>query len=248
MAKPKRKFDTKSEDVLAQQQIGVRKRFHPQDMVSFSAKNDRQKEFFQKWYEGIEIISLLGAPGVGKSVLAMYAALDGVFRSDTPYEKVVIIRSIVGCGEEVGFLKGSLEEKLEPYEAPYKSLTKELMKFNDPYPMLKQLGYIDFVPTTFLRGQTFDNAIIVVEECQNYDYQTLYTAITRCGINSRVILTGDSKQNDLASKRKISGLERLNKVFLNMPYGSTHTINFTVNDVVRSGIVADFVIADYETE
>lgn len=248
MAKTKRKFNTGNESVVVQHQLGVKKRFHPHDLVPFHAKNDRQEEFFEKWYGGTELIALLGFPGAGKSRIAFQAALEAVFSSDTPYERIVLIRSIVESGEGVGYLKGSLEEKLEPYEVAYKSLTKEMMKFNDPYPMLKQLGYIEFAPTCFLRGQTFDDSIIIIEECQNYDYATLYTAITRCGINSRVILTGDAKQDDLASKRKKSGLQRLCKVMERMPQGSTHVIHFQLEDVLRSGLVADFVLADFETQ
>lgn len=141
----------------------------------------------------------------------------------------------------------TLDEKQQPYEAPYQAITKEIIKYNDPYPNLKSLGYVEFVMCTHLRGITFDNAIIIIEECQNYDYEMLYTCISRAGTNSRIILTGDVRQDDLISKRKKSGLPHLLNVFRNMPYRSTVEIEFKAEDVVRSGIVRDFVIADFET-
>lgn len=246
MSKKKQKFDLAGENKVVQHDFANRKRFHPHDLVSFPSPTPRQERFFESYYSGTPIIGLLGYPGSGKSFAAMYAALSSVFEPSDPTEKVVVIRSIEQSGPNTGALPGKLEEKIAPLEAAYIDLTRQMMNFNNPYKHLKSLGNLEFMPTNFLRGVTFDNTVVLLEEAQNLDWDEIYTVVSRLGVNSRLIFTGDIRQTDIQRRRRKSGLERLEKVLLNMPYGSGEIIYMRLEDVVRSGIVRDFVISDFE--
>jgi len=177
---------------------------------------------------------------------AMYCALADVFNSATPYDKIAIFRSAVQ-GRDIGFLPGDQAEKDQAYEAPYKALCDEAMKFKtNNYDNLKASGYIDFHNTSFLRGTTFNDTILLVDECQSMTYLELSTLITRVGIRSKIIFCGDTKQNDLHKKTDISGLEQFLKVINKMPSSSTDIVRYTPNDIVRSGICKAFLLAEEE--
>ena len=247
-SKNNKKFDTKGESDEVSQNLGNRKKFHNHDLISVKPKNERQKEFFCSYFSQTPIILLDGYPGVGKSFLATYLALTDIFDDSTAYEKLLIVRSAVESGSSIGFLKGNLEEKMEPFEAPYKDMTSEIMtNFKSPYDHLKSLGYLQFMLTIHARGINLNNSIILIEEAQCMDYDELKTIITRAGVNSRIIITGDENQNDLKRKRRESGLSHLKNVFMNMRQESVSIINFKKEDIVRSGIVKEFIIADFET-
>lgn len=219
------------------------------DLVPFEAKNPRQKKFTQYFFDNkTPLILLNGYAGVGKTFIALHAALTQVLDQSTHYEKIVIVRSAVESGMSQGFLPGSLCEKNEPYELPYKLLLKKMFKEpNDlHYANLKTLGCIDFLSTTYLRGITLDNTIIIVEEAQNLDYTELKTIVTRAGVGSRVVLTGDVAQDDLARKKKVSGMGAFMRVVENMDHSYFKTVEFLLEDVVRSGLCSAFLISEYE--
>ena len=244
MAKPKQKFDTSGEnDHEKIRSIGNRKKFHPHDLISISPLTENQKEFFYAYNSNVPMILQSGCAGTGKTFLALYSALHQVFDPSTPYEKVCIFRSAVDS-RKIGFLPGSEDDKGSAYETPYQQIAADVMKFNNPYPMLKSLGYLEFHLTSHKRGTTFDNTIFLLDEIQNFDSGELMTILTRCGENSRIILCGDSKQNDLERYREKSSFGYLQKLINNMPYDSTAIIKYTVDDVVRSGLVKDILIAD----
>ena len=246
MSKKKQKFDLQNESKVVQHDFANRKKFHLHDLVAFRPKGARQERFFETYYQGTPIIALLGYPGTGKSMVSLYAALTSVFDESNPIEKVVIVRSISQSGPDTGALPGDLDEKIMPFEAPYIGLTSQLMHFKEPYKHLKSLNKLEFMPTNFLRGVTFDDTVVIVEEAQNMDYDELHTIISRLGVNSRLILTGDVRQTDIHRKRRESGLGKLQQVLNNMPYGSSEIIEMRLDDVVRSGIVKDFLVSDFE--
>jgi len=159
------------------------------------------------------------------------------------YEKIVIIRSAVQTREQ-GFMPGSPEEKAAVFEAPYQDITSDLFGRKDAYKIMKQKGMIEFMTSSFVRGLTFDNAVILVDECQSMTYHELDTIITRVGESSRIIFCGDTAQDDLATNRNradISGLGDFINVLSSIP--SFQTIKFTVDDIVRSGLVREYIIA-----
>lgn len=243
MSKSK-KFSTEHETDQDSRELGVRKKFTTKDLISLSPKNKNQKDFIESYYTNFPIIVQDGPAGTGKTFLAMYMALTEVFDSSTPYDKLIVIRTAVETRSQ-GFLPGDQDEKNDPFERPYKDIVSNIVKYNKAYDNMKALNVYEFMTTSHLRGTTFDNAIIILDEAQNGDISELSTVITRLGINSRIVVVGDSKQDDLFRKRQESGFEELKYIFGKMSSDSVATITYTVDDIVRSGIVREFLKASY---
>ena len=242
MAKSNRKFDTSSESEVVQLDLGRRKRFHTKDLIEITPKTDNQKLALESCFGYATAVGLINQAGVGKTFLALYSALAQVLDTSTPYERVIIARSPVAT-RDIGFLKGSLEEKEAVYEIPYEAIMKELMpKFNSPYDHLKSLGYVEFTTTSYLRGLTFHDTIVVVDEIQNLSRHEIYTILTRIGENSKIILCGDCKQSDLKANQ--SGFKYLVELTEKLPEGMCDIIKFTKEDIVRSEFVKAVIIAD----
>ena len=144
-----------------------------------------------------------GMAGTGKTFISMYLALSQIMSEESKYKKLCIVRSVVPT-RDVGFLPGSNADKIKIYEAPYQAICTELFGRCDAYEYLKKKGIIEFVSTSFLRGTTFNDCIIIADECQNYDWQELTTTITRTGQNCRLIFSGDYRQSDLRFKERAS--------------------------------------------
>ncbi len=238
-----RKFDTANQTQETASELGKRKKLNPRDLVPFRALTDGQQDFIDLFNQNVKLISLHGCAGTGKTVCALAMALKEVFDETTPYEKVVIVRSTVEV-RGMGFLPGDMEEKTDVYKLPYKQLLSELMRFNDPYEMAESLGYIEFVPTAFIRGTTFNNSIVIVDECENMDYSELAAVVTRTGINSRAIFIGDDAQSDLFRIRQQSGFKQFREVLERMPTHMVGRVDFGIDDIVRSDIVREFIIAE----
>jgi len=184
---------------------------------------------------------LYGVAGTGKTFLASYFSLSDLIMGHA--KRIIIIRSAVTTRDQ-GFLPGSLQEKMALYEAPYRELFAELCGGRrDVYDLLKKRDYLEFMSTSFIRGITFDDAIIIVDEVQNCTDHEINSILTRVGKNTRVILCGDHRQDDLkmtGKKNQVSGIENLMRVARAMK--SFCLIEFTVNDIVRSGFVKDYII------
>lgn len=222
-----------------------KKTFSVHDLKSIKAKTEPQVQFFDAYYQRqVPIICQIGSAGTGKTAIALYAALSEVLDNSTYYDKIVIIRSAVQA-RDIGFLKGTEEEKNEAYEAPYVALCDELLKYKtNNYTNLKEKNLIEFENTSFLRGQTFNNTIVIADEIQSMSYHELSTICTRLGYNSRLILCGDMKQNDLHKKGDVSGLPRFLRVLERMSCVSAQQIEYRPEHIVRSGIVKEFLIAE----
>jgi len=246
-AKQRNKFNTKREPDSVVHDIGKRKKFTPHDLCSLTPSSLNQSNFLRLFYDDTPLITATGPSGTGKTMVALYAALSLVLDESTEFDKIILIRSAVESRAQ-GFIKGDLNEKNAPYETPYiQSVKKILPAFNDGYEHLKALGYLEFATTGFLRGQTFDRCIVICDEMQNCDYDELATIITRIGDHSRIILLGDRKQCDLQRKREKSGFDRLYTVMEKMPASMVGKIEYTLDDITRSGLVKEFLIADYGT-
>lgn len=203
---------------------------------------DNQITTFHAYDRGDNLF-LHGCAGTGKTFISMYLALREIAEKSSRHRKLVIIRT-AQSSKDIGFLPGDEKRKLEVYEAAYKAICSELYHRDDAYDILKNKGIIEFHSTSFLRGTTIDDAVILIDEAQNCRYQEIRTVLTRTGDHSRVVICGDTKQDDLTSERykESSGLSDVMRVFNNMD-GMT-TVEFEIDDIVRSGFVRDFIIAE----
>jgi phosphate starvation-inducible PhoH-like protein/PhoH-like ATPase len=208
-------------------------------LVKIKPKTDNQKLSFEA-YESDANLVMAGSAGTGKTFLSIYFALRDVLNPSTPYEKVVIVRSTVPTRNQ-GFLPGTAAEKSAIYELPYKSIVKELIdhpSIGDPYEKLKVQKSLEFISTSFVRGITIENAIIVVDEFSNLTFHELDSIITRVGQNCKIIFCGDTKQSDLDRDKHehVRFLEILDRM------GVFEIIRFGVDDIVRSGMVRSYLI------
>lgn len=200
-----------------------------------------QQEMFDLYARGYNIAAI-GSAGTGKTMCAVYLALKDVLQ-DKDYEQIIIIRSAVQTREQ-GFMPGTQAQKEAIYSSPYIDIVNDLFQRGDAYEILKQKRQLRFMTSSVIRGMTFDNAIIVVDECQSMTYHELDTIITRVGESSKIIFCGDTKQDDLKiSKNRydISGLVDFIKVLESIP--SFGFARFTTEDIVRSGLVRDYILA-----
>jgi len=209
-------------------------------------KTRNQENMIDGYYAG-KMIAALGSAGSGKTFVAMYLALEEVLENND-YTQVIIVRSAVQTREQ-GFMPGSLKEKESYYETPYIDITNDLFDRGDAYQILKQKGHIKFMTSSFVRGLTFDNSIIIVDEAQSCTEHELSSIITRTGESSKIIFCGDTKQDDLATNKNradVSGLAGFTRVLKAMD--EFDIIQFTVDDIVRSGLVKSYLIAKEELE
>lgn len=197
-----------------------------------------QTKAFESWWTGKNLM-LHGTTGTGKSFLGLYMALEAVVKQQE-YDRVVIVRSVVPT-RDMGFLPGNMKEKAKIYEAPYYSICEELFGRGDAYDILKQRGHIEFITTSFLRGLTLPNSIILIDEAQNLTSHEADTMISRVGRNSKVIFAGDIRQTDLNKGREYSGLHDFMEIIRKMK--SFDIIEFHTEDIVRSSLVKEYIIA-----
>lgn len=186
-----------------------------------------------------------GCAGTGKTFCALYLALKDVLDDLTPYDKIVIVRSLVAT-REIGFLPGDHEDKSSLYQIPYKNMVKYMFECNTDaefemlYGNLKAQETIKFWSTSFIRGTTLDNSIIIVDECQNLNFHELDSIITRVGDNSRIMFCGDATQSDLTKTNERNGILDFMKIIQRMP--EFESIEFGIEDIVRSGLVKSYIV------
>ena len=247
----------------------AKKRNTPQNPVPFGMSNRQMKrkkpinldlmrtvepltdnqELLFKSYKKDQNIVAYGAAGTGKTFITLYNALKDVLDEKSPYEKIYIVRSLVAT-REIGFLPGDHEDKSSLYQIPYKNMVKYMFEmpseadFEMLYGNLKTQGTISFWSTSFIRGTTLDNAIIIVDEFQNLNYHELDSIITRVGENSKIMFCGDATQSDLIKTNEKNGIVDFMKVLRIMP--SIDIIEFGVDDIVRSGLVKEYILAKME--
>tara|TARA_B100000902_G_scaffold334341_1_gene333450 strand:- start:608 stop:1360 length:753 start_codon:yes stop_codon:yes gene_type:complete len=218
-------------------------------MRSIEPLTDNQKELF-RCYENNQNVVAYGCAGTGKTFITLYNALRDVLDEKTPYEKIYLVRSLVAT-REIGFLPGDHEDKSSLYQIPYKNMVKFMFEmptdadFEMLYGNLKTQGTISFWSTSFIRGTTLDNAVIIVDEFQNLNYHELDSIITRVGENSKIMFCGDATQTDLVKSAERTGIADFMKILRIMP--SIDIIEFGVDDIVRSGLVKEYLLAKMET-
>ena len=185
-------------------------------------------------FESERNLVLHGVAGTGKTFISCYLAFDDMTKG--MYKQLIIIRSAVPT-RDIGFLPGSEKEKASVYEEPYKDIAVELFQRGDSYEILKTKGLLHFMTTSYLRGITLKDAVIIVDECQNMSFHELDSIVTRVGTNCRVIFCGDFRQADLAK----NGLQDFIRVLKAMD--QFDLIDFEIKDIVRSDFVKDYITA-----
>lgn len=197
-----------------------------------------QKQVFGSWDEGDHLV-LAGSAGTGKTFLAMYLGLKAVLEPESLYDQLIVMRSVVPTRDQ-GFLPGNQKEKEETYQSPYKGICVELFDDQAAYNKLTGTGKIRFESTSYIRGVTFNNSILVVDEMQNMNFHELDSVITRVGKNCRIIFCGDYKQSDFKYKDEREGIFKFLSIIEVMKNFSI--ITFGWEDIVRSGLVRDYIM------
>ena len=214
------------------------------NLVTIKSITDNQKVVFDSWTEGKNQF-LFGAAGTGKTFISLYLALKDVLDLKKPSDKVVLVRSLIPT-REIGFLPGDEEDKAALYHVPYQNMVQFMFEmqneqqFNNLYDKLKGQGTLYFLSTSFLRGLTFDNTIIIVDECQNLNFHELDTIITRVGQDSKIVFCGDFDQTDLVRQNEKNGLHDFLRILGEME--EFNCTEFTIGDIVRSGFVRSYLI------
>ena len=230
---------------MSNKQMKRKKPLNTDLMKTITPLTENQQELF-RCYKNDQNIVAYGAAGTGKTFITLYNALRDVLDTRTPYEKIYIVRSLVAT-REIGFLPGDHEDKSSLYQIPYKNMVKYMFELSVDsdiemlYGNLKAQGTISFWSTSFIRGTTLDNSIIIVDEFQNLNFHELDSIITRVGEDSKIMFCGDATQSDLVKERERNGIADFMDILRTMP--SIDIIEFGVEDIVRSGLCKEYLVA-----
>ena len=233
---------------LTAKQMKRKKPINTDLLVDIDPLTDNQKKLFDSYAEDKHLIAY-GCAGTGKTFITLYNALQDVLSDNTPYERIYLVRSLVST-REIGFLPGTYEDKSDIYQIPYKNMVKYMFQmpsdadFEMLYGNLKAQETIKFWSTSFLRGTTLDNAIVIVDEFQNLNFHELDSIITRVGENTKICFCGDATQSDLQKTNERNGIIDFMRILRAMP--SFDVIEFGLDDIVRSGLVKEYIVAKLE--
>ena len=222
-----------------------RKPIGAEHLLDIKPLTPSQEKVFEAW-EKQKNMFLFGAAGTGKSFVTMYLALRDILDEKTPYNKLYVVRSLVPT-REIGFLPGDHEDKANLYQIPYKNMVRFMFEMpDDPsfemlYANLKAQDTVSFWSTSFIRGTTIDNSIVLVDESENLNFHELDSIITRLGVNSRIIFAGDAAQTDLTKAHEKTGIMDFKKIIDDMD--EFESIEFSIDDIVRSGLVKSYLIS-----
>ena len=208
------------------------------DLLTFDPITRNQETVYTSWDQGDNLV-LTGSAGTGKTFMAMYLALEDVLDNENHYDKLIIIRSMVPT-RDMGYLPGTKEEKEAAYTSPYKNISNELFGDKGSYNKMVTSGQLIFESTSFIRGATFDNAIIIVDEMQNLNFHELDSVITRVGKNSKIIFCGDYKQSDFKYADDKLGIVQFLQIVEQLK--NFTIVNFGWEDIVRSDFVRDYIM------
>jgi len=249
MARKKRSNDNHPIGVgLTARQMKRKKPIGLDYLINIDPLTENQEKLFSSYNNQKHLVAY-GCAGTGKTFITLYNAIKDVLNDMTPYEHIYIVRSLVAT-REIGFLPGSHEDKADIYQIPYKNMVKYMFQmpsdadFDMLYANLKAQESIKFWSTSFLRGTTLDNAIIIVDEFQNLNFHELDSIVTRVGENTKICFCGDATQSDLVKTNEKTGIVDFMTILRKMP--SFDIIEFGVNDIVRSGLVKEYIVAKME--
>jgi phosphate starvation-inducible protein PhoH len=226
-------------------QTGNALKINLNQLKTFSALTDNQQKFFDAYKRGDYFIALHGVAGTGKTFIALYKSLEEVLDKSNPFNKIIVVRSAVQS-REIGHLPGDVSEKMEIYQQPYRQICENLFGRKDAWDRLEEQGFIQFISTSFIRGMSFDDAIIIVDEMQNMNFEEIDTVMTRVGYRSKIIWCGDYRQTDLRKSNDKTGILKFFDIAYHMK--AFTRVEFTVDDIVRSSLVKDYIVAKLQNE
>ena len=209
-----------------------------EDMEEIEPVTGNQRKAFEAYDSGDSLV-LAGSAGTGKTFIGLSLALEDVLDKETWYDKVVIVRSIVPT-RDIGYLPGDEEEKKDAYTSPYRSICAELFQNADAWTKLKTAGTVQFMSTSFIRGLTISNAIIVLDEMQNLTFHELDSIITRVGDNCKFIMCGDYYQSDFTKESDKTGILKFLSIIEQLK--NFTVVEFGWEDIVRSDFVRDYIM------
>jgi predicted ribonuclease YlaK len=209
-----------------------------EDMIEIEPLTPNQVKAF-KAYEQSKSLVLAGSAGTGKTFVALSLALEEVLDRETSYDKVVIVRSIVPT-RDIGFLPGNEEEKKDAYTGPYRSACAELFEDPEAWDKLKNSHKVEFLSTSFIRGLTISNAVVIIDEMQNLTFHELDSVVTRIGQNCKFVMCGDYYQSDFDKDRDRNGILKFLEIIEQLR--NFEVIEFTWEDIVRSDFVRDYIM------
>ena len=215
------------------------------DLKTFEPLTNNQKKFFDAYRLGDYFIALHGVAGTGKTFCALYKAIEEVLDKGNPFNRIIVVRSAVQS-REIGHLPGDVNDKMDIYKQPYIQICETLFGRKDAWSRLEEQGKIEFISTSFIRGMSFDDAIIIVDEMQNMNYEEIDTVMTRVGYRSKIIWCGDYRQTDLRKHGDKTGILKFFDIAHHM--SAFTRIEFTVEDIVRSSLVKDYIMAKLKYE
>ena len=232
---------------MSRKQMKRKKPIDSSYMTEIKPLTDNQKVAFEQHGLGKNLL-LHGAAGTGKTFITLYLALQQVLDENSPYDKIYIVRSLVPT-REIGFLPGDHEDKSALYQIPYKNMVRYMFSMPDDnsfemlYDNLRAQETISFWSTSFIRGVTMDNCIVIVDEFSNLNFHELDSMITRIGEDSKIMMCGDITQSDLTRENDKSGISDFMRILSEMKEFSC--IEFGIPDIVRSGLVKSYLISKY---
>jgi len=208
------------------------------ELYEYEPLTENQKKAFDSWDEG-DNLALVGSAGTGKTFLALYLALELITDKQMPQEKVTIFRSVVPT-RDMGYLPGTIEEKKEVFETPYRKIVEELLGGDQPYKRMLRTQQIEFLTTSFIRGLTIDNSVIIVDEMQNLNFHELDSVMTRVGDNCKVIFCGDYYQSDFREGHERDGVMKFMRIVEQLK--DFTVVQFGWDDIVRSDFLRDYIM------
>lgn len=230
---------------MSTKQMKRKKPINSSYLLPIEPLTDNQRVMFEEYGKGQNIYAY-GCAGTGKTFVALYLALRDVLDENSPYDKVYIVRSLVAT-REIGFLPGTHEDKASLYQIPYKNMVKYMFEMPDDnsfemlYENLKAQETVSFWSTSFLRGTTLDNAIVIIDECQNLNFHELDSIMTRCGQDTKIMFCGDARQSDLQKSNERTGIVDFQRILQDMNEFSL--VEYNIEDIVRSGLVKSYLIS-----
>jgi phosphate starvation-inducible PhoH-like protein len=215
------------------------KKWTHHDLRSIKPLTANQAILFDSFYDDKNIVAY-GSAGTGKSYITLWLALQEIFEEKPGRNRIIIVRSCV-ASREMGHLPGTEEEKMEVYEKPYSDIIGDIIGKSNAYTDMKKAGFVEFTSTSHIRGISWNDAIVVIDEIQNMNFGEINTIMGRIGKNTKICILGDFLQNDLTKKKNDeSGFPMFLQISKNMDFAKIH---FTRDDIVRSNFCKSWIIA-----